>query len=77
MCFQLTFAAGLDSCCNVAYLLFVVDVYICGGYNGDKINDDLWKLNLSTMRWQRLPATMPEPAYFHSVALTEVSWLLW
>uniref|UniRef100_A0A8C1VQR5 Kelch domain-containing protein 10 n=1 Tax=Cyprinus carpio TaxID=7962 RepID=A0A8C1VQR5_CYPCA len=41
------------------------DVFICGGYNGEVILDDLWKINLLTFQWNKLPAVMPEPAYFH------------
>ena len=45
---------------------------ICGGYNGLKIFDDLWKFDLDRCQWQRLDELMPEPAYFHSAAITEV-----
>lgn len=53
-------------------LLFVADVFICGGYNGEVILDDLWKINLQTFQWNKLPAVMPEPAYFHCAAVTPV-----
>ncbi|XP_051910969.1 kelch domain-containing protein 10 isoform X1 [Hippocampus zosterae] len=46
------------------------DVFICGGYNGEFILADLWKINLRTFQWSRLPAVMPEPAYFHCAAVT-------
>ncbi|XP_077354819.1 kelch domain-containing protein 10 isoform X1 [Festucalex cinctus] len=46
------------------------DVFICGGYNGEFILADLWKINLHTFQWSRLPAVMPEPAYFHCAAVT-------
>uniref|UniRef100_A0A4W3IK15 Kelch domain-containing protein 10 n=1 Tax=Callorhinchus milii TaxID=7868 RepID=A0A4W3IK15_CALMI len=46
------------------------DVYICGGYNGELILGDLWKLSLQTFQWTKLPAEMPEPAYFHCAAVT-------
>uniref|UniRef100_A0A3P9N892 Kelch domain-containing protein 10 n=1 Tax=Poecilia reticulata TaxID=8081 RepID=A0A3P9N892_POERE len=46
------------------------DVFICGGYNGELILADLWKLNLQTFQWSKLPAEMPEPAYFHCAAVT-------
>lgn len=49
------------------------DVFICGGYNGEVILADLWKLNLQTFQWSKLPAVMPEPAYFHCAAVTPVS----
>lgn len=51
----------------------VVDVFICGGYNGELILADLWKINLQTFQWSKLPAVMPEPAYFHCAAVTPVS----
>uniref|UniRef100_A0A668TZC9 Kelch domain-containing protein 10 n=1 Tax=Oreochromis aureus TaxID=47969 RepID=A0A668TZC9_OREAU len=46
------------------------DVFICGGYNGELILADLWKINLQTFQWSKLPAVMPEPAYFHCAAVT-------
>lgn len=48
-------------------------MFICGGYNGELILSDLWKINLQTFQWTRLPAVMPEPAYFHCAAVTPVS----
>lgn len=36
------------------------------------ILSDLWKLNLETFQWTKLPAEMPEPAYFHCAAVTPV-----
>lgn len=52
------------------------EVFICGGYNGESILSDLWRLNLRTFQWMKLPAVMPEPAYFHCAAVTPVSKLL-
>lgn len=49
------------------------EVFICGGYNGEMILSDLWKINLQTFQWTKLPAIMPEPAYFHCAAVTPVS----
>ncbi|MEE6481777.1 hypothetical protein FKM82_012974 [Ascaphus truei] len=46
------------------------DVFICGGYDGEVILGDLWKLSLQTFQWTKLPAFMPEPAYFHCAAVT-------
>ena len=46
--------------------------YICGGYNGDVIHGDLWKINLKSLQWTKL-GIMPEPVYFHSAAVTTVS----
>lgn len=51
----------------------VSDVFICGGYNGELILADLWKINLQTFQWNKLPTVMPEPAYFHCAAVTPVS----
>ncbi|MGH0127855.1 UNVERIFIED_CONTAM: hypothetical protein FKN15_032524, partial [Acipenser sinensis] len=48
------------------------DIFICGGYNGELILGDLWKMNLQTFQWTKLPAVMPEPAYFHCAAVTPV-----
>lgn len=49
------------------------EVFICGGYNGELILSDLWKINLQNYQWNKLPAVMPEPAYFHCAAVTPVS----
>nr|XP_057932676.1 kelch domain-containing protein 10-like [Doryrhamphus excisus] len=46
------------------------EVFICGGYDGQLIMPDLWKLNLRTFQWTKLPTIMPEPAYFHCAAVT-------
>ncbi|KAH0617205.1 hypothetical protein JD844_029031 [Phrynosoma platyrhinos] len=46
------------------------DVFVCGGYNGEVILGDIWKLNLQTFQWVKLPAVMPEPVYFHCAAVT-------
>ncbi|XP_032827478.1 kelch domain-containing protein 10 isoform X1 [Petromyzon marinus] len=46
------------------------DVFICGGYDGERIFGDLWRLNLGSFQWTKLPAEMPEPAYFHCAAVT-------
>jgi Galactose oxidase, central domain len=47
------------------------EAFICGGYNGTQIFNDLWVINLSTMKWTCLPATIPDPVYFHSAAVTD------
>uniref|UniRef100_A0AAQ4Q3E5 Kelch domain-containing protein 10 n=1 Tax=Gasterosteus aculeatus aculeatus TaxID=481459 RepID=A0AAQ4Q3E5_GASAC len=46
------------------------EVFICGGYNRELILSDMWKINLQTFQWTKLPAVMPEPAYFHCAAVT-------
>lgn len=48
----------------------LADVFVCGGYNGEVILGDVWKLNLQTFQWVKLPAAMPEPVYFHCAAVT-------
>lgn len=58
---------------QIFYSASVADVFICGGYNGEVILADLWKINLQTFQWSKLPAEMPEPAYFHCAAVTPVS----
>ncbi|KAM9502717.1 kelch domain-containing protein 10-like isoform 7-T7 [Salvelinus alpinus] len=47
-----------------------IEVFLCGGYNGELILADLWKINLQTFQWTKLPTVMPEPAYFHCAAVT-------
>lgn len=72
------------ACCSCQFFSFVcyclspfsTDVFICGGYNGEVILGDIWKLNLQTFQWVKLPATMPEPVYFHCAAVTPVSFVL-
>eukprot|EP00064_Thunnus_orientalis_P012609 superscaffoldBa00001954_g12644 len=58
----------ISSCPPVSQLC--AEVFICGGYNGEMILPDLWKINLQTFQWTKLPAVMPEPAYFHCAAVT-------
>lgn len=66
---------GLRGLKWLTHLLFFLpkEVFICGGYNGEVILSDLWKINLQTFQWIKLPAVMPEPAYFHCAAVTPVS----
>ncbi|XP_034071701.1 kelch domain-containing protein 10-like isoform X3 [Gymnodraco acuticeps] len=64
-------ARRCHSCVQVKDALFLLpEVFICGGYNGELILSDLWKINLQTFQWTKLLATMPEPAYFHCAAVT-------
>jgi hypothetical protein len=58
-------ARRCHSCVQVS-----AEVYMCGGYNGQVIFNDLWKLSLETLHWTLLPAKLPEPVYFHSAAVT-------
>lgn len=41
-------------------------VYILGGYNGETIFPGLWRLNLHSMQWRKLPFDLPKPVYFHA-----------
>ncbi|XP_011691613.1 PREDICTED: kelch domain-containing protein 10 homolog [Wasmannia auropunctata] len=49
----------------------VTSVVISGGYNGDRVFSDVWRLDLSTLQWTRMrKCVLPSPVYFHSAALT-------
>lgn len=49
----------------------VTFVVISGGYNGDHIFSDVWRLNLKLLQWTCLrKCILPCPVYFHSAALT-------
>ena len=48
------------------------DVYVCGGYDGEQIFGDLWKINLKSLVWYKLNQDLPLPSYFHSAAITPV-----
>ncbi|PSN30842.1 Kelch domain-containing protein 10 [Blattella germanica] len=46
-------------------------VFICGGYDGEEIFRDVWRLELQTLQWTRmLKSSFPRAVYFHSVAIT-------
>ncbi|KMQ97665.1 kelch domain-containing protein 10-like protein [Lasius niger] len=48
----------------------VTSVFISGGYNGDWVFSDVWRLDLSTLQWTCLrECILPYPVYFHSAAL--------
>lgn len=48
-----------------------IQVFITGGYDGEDVFDDLWKLELSTLQWTRIETCrLPRPTYFHSTAAT-------
>ena len=55
----------------------VSDAYIFGGYNGTDIFGDLWRLDLDTLGWKKLPNDMAEPAYFHGTTITPVRYYLY
>ncbi|XP_072174646.1 kelch domain-containing protein 10-like [Diadema setosum] len=44
--------------------------YITGGYDGERIYDDIWTLSLDTRKWTKLTAKLPQPVYFHASAIT-------
>ena len=54
----------------------ILDAYIFGGYDGTDIFGDLWRLDLDTLVWKRLPNDMAEPAYFKGTAITPVSFYI-
>lgn len=45
------------------------DVYLFGGFNEIEILSDIWKINLETRQWTRYKYDLPQPVYFHSVAI--------
>lgn len=48
-----------------------IQVFIIGGYDGENVFDDLWKLELSTLQWTHIEnCRLPRPTYFHSTAAT-------
>lgn len=51
-------------------VLFKSSVFICGGYDGVSIFDDIWSLDLDTFQWEKLLKVLPYPVYFHSATVT-------
>lgn len=48
-----------------------LNVFISGGYDGEDVFYDLWRLNLDTFQWSLIPTcVLPYPTYFHSSAVT-------
>ncbi|KAF5292018.1 hypothetical protein FQA39_LY14135 [Lamprigera yunnana] len=48
-----------------------IHVFINGGYDGDMVFDDLWRLDLSSMQWTFIEkCILPKPTYFHSSAIS-------
>lgn len=46
-------------------------VIISGGYNGQVIYGDVWRLDLNDMQWQFMASSvLPRPVYFHSASVT-------
>lgn len=52
------------------------EAFICAGYNGQQIFDDLWVIKLTTMQWTRLSARVPDPIYFHAATVTDSGLML-
>lgn len=49
----------------------ITSVVISGGYNGDHVFSDVWRLDLKLLQWTCLrKCILPCPVYFHSAALT-------
>jgi len=46
-------------------------VWVFGGYDGDDVFGDSWKLDLSSMQWTRLKMDLPLPVYFHAMTVSE------
>ena len=51
------------------------NIYICGGYDGTDIFDDIWSLDLSSFQWRKLSIVLSYPVFFHSAAVTPVGCL--
>lgn len=54
-------------------------IYICGGYDGTDIFDDIWSLDLSSFQWKKLNRVLPYPVFFslsccHSSRLLVCVW---
>ncbi|XP_059091748.1 kelch domain-containing protein 10-like [Tigriopus californicus] len=47
------------------------DVFLCGGFDGDAIFNQLWRLHLPTMRWYHIKCPLPHPVYFHDATVTQ------
>lgn len=48
-----------------------IQVFITGGYDGEDVFDDLWKLEVNTLQWTRIDTCrLPTPRYFHAAAAT-------
>ncbi|XP_077497360.1 scruin like at the midline [Amblyomma americanum] len=46
-------------------------VFVCGGHNGTRVLDDVWRLDLPALQWHRMPVRLPSPVYFHAAAVSE------
>ena len=50
--------------------------YIFGGYDGENIFGDLWRLDLDSLEWKQLPKEMAEAVYFHGTTITPAGQLI-
>jgi len=46
-------------------------VWVFGGYDGEDVFGDAWRLDLSTLQWARMKMELPLPVYFHAMTVTE------
>ena len=47
-------------------------VYIMGGSDGSTIFGDIWRFDLKTAAWLKIPIQMPVPLYFHGISISPV-----
>lgn len=46
-------------------------VFVLGGYDGEDIFGDVWRLDLDQLQWRRIPIQLPTPVYFQATTVTE------
>jgi hypothetical protein len=44
--------------------------FVVGGYDGDDVFGDAWRLDLASLQWRRLRLELPLPVYFHAVTVS-------
>jgi len=44
--------------------------FVVGGYDGDDVFGDAWRLDLVSLQWRRLRIELPLPVYFHAVTVS-------
>ena len=51
---------------NISIEVFFVfaDAYMFGGYNGEQMFNDVWRLDMEEMQWKQLSCNLPKSAYF-------------
>lgn len=45
--------------------------FVVGGYDGDDVFGDAWRLDLVNLQWRRLKLELPLPVYFHAVTVSK------